>query len=176
MNVSKLAILCLVAVAAGGCAHGPSRSQEAADARPSAPPLKHVKLGVLPVESDAYPRLAAGVNELLRAAKVPDVDEYFQSKVTLEVVQLSIECVDPSDECFTAVGKSLACDRLLLVHLHRPAKKRDKLRVSVTLFDVGSGAAVHRAERAFKSESEAVGAVHELIESAVDGRQAEATR
>jgi hypothetical protein len=127
-----------------------------------------VKLAVLPLESDLYPRLAKTLNELLRDARVSGVDDYFVSKVTLEVVQLSIECVDPTSACYSAVGKSLASDRLLMATLGPSGKRRDhSVRVEITLFDVVAGQAVHSAERVFKSEREAVNGARALVESAV---------
>src|SRR5438270_2983601 len=81
-----------------------------------APPPK-VRVAVLPIESDAFPRLAETINRQLHDVRVRGVDETFVSKVTLEVVQISIECVDPSASCYSAVGRSLSSDRLLMVQL-----------------------------------------------------------
>ena len=72
-----------------------------------------VKLAVLPVDSDAYPQIAASLNNALHDVKVKGVDDYFLSKVALEVVQLSIECVQPTSELLrcgrqVAVGERAA--------------------------------------------------------------------
>src|SRR5262249_39804595 len=87
-------------------------------AKPTQPAQKsRIKLAVLPVDGDAFPQIAASVNKSFHDVKVDGVDDYFLSKVTLEVVQLSIECVQPSNECYSAVGKSLSANKLLLGHI-----------------------------------------------------------
>ena len=55
-------------------------------------------------------------------------------------MQLSIECVEPTSACYTAVGRSLTAQRLLLAQVAEGAPKRhDKsLRVTLTLLDVES--------------------------------------
>jgi hypothetical protein len=127
-----------------------------------------VKLAVLPVESDVFPRLAKGLNSLFHDVQVRGVDDYFISKVTLEVVQLSIECVDASNECWSAVGRSLAAQRLLLAQIVRGPKRHDRsLRLAVTLFDVEAGQPVHRGERQFRNEDEALKAMQELLNLAI---------
>src|ERR1051325_8674639 len=65
----------------------------------AAPPRPQVKLAVIPAESDAFPRAANAVSESLTSAQVGGVDKTSVSKVSLEVVQLSIERVDPTDTC-----------------------------------------------------------------------------
>ena len=83
-----------------------------------------LKLAVLPVDTDAFPRDRASLNGALHDVKVKGVDDYFLSKVTLEVVQLSIECVQPTSECYSAVGNSLSANKLLLGHHRRRACRR----------------------------------------------------
>ena len=106
-----------------GCAHAPRAERVQA---PPPPPKPRVKLAVLPVDTDAFPQIAASLNRALHDVKVKGVDDYFLSKVTLEVVQLSIECVQPTSECYSAVGKSLSANKLLLGHIarHRQAEAR----------------------------------------------------
>jgi hypothetical protein len=185
--------LLLVALALGGCAH--TASSRAGNPRrvdsPSAP--KRVKLAVLPVESDVFPRVASNLNGVLHDVHVRGVDDYFLSKVTLEVVQLSIECVDATSACYAAVGRSLGAQQLLIARVvpgavpAKPAatrgkKKRDPLQVpprplsvTVTLFDVEGGAAASEVERAFKSEDEAAPAMGDLVQATVDPKPRAAT-
>jgi hypothetical protein len=154
-------VVLLVALSLTGCAHTPAPAPASA----TAVEAHRIKLAVLPVESDAYPRLAAEVNGQLRDAHVDGVDDYFRSKVTLEVVQLSIECVDATAACYSAVGKTLVSDRLLLAQiaaLGTPHHRR--VRLTVSLFDVVAGAAIRAAERTFKNEQEAVRAVRGLFD------------
>jgi hypothetical protein len=131
-----------------------------------------VKLAVLPVESDSYPRLAKGVNGLFHDIQVPGIDDYFLSKVTLEVAQLAIECVDVTNECWSAVGKSLTSDRLLLANINRVGKKRHERTVvlTVTYFDVSTGQALHVVNKTFKSEDEALRGMKDVIDGAVTGQ------
>jgi hypothetical protein len=94
-----------------GCAYPPPPV-----ASPPPPPHRS-RLAVLPTESEQFPTVAAEANAALRAVRIAGVEELFQSSVSLEVVQLSIECVDPTDACYSAVGKALAADRLLLAQI-----------------------------------------------------------
>jgi hypothetical protein len=137
-------------VIAAGCAHQPAR----VDTAPAKPTAKtRIKLAVLPVDADQFPQIAASLNNAFRSVKVDGVDEYFLSKVTLEVVQLSIECVQPSTECYAAAGKSLSANRLLLGQIVPMGKrKRDRsVRVTITLFDVDAGEAVNVVDHVYKS-------------------------
>jgi hypothetical protein len=160
-----------VALAGAGCAT--TETSAPPPRRGQAPPPQsdgRVKLAVLPVESDAFPRTAAAINDLLRGVHVRGVDDYFMSKVALEVVQLSIECVEQTSACYAAVGKSLTAQKLLLAQI-APAgnRKRDKsLRVTITLFDVDAAAAANVADHTYKNEVEAMQGLSELIERAVN--------
>src|SRR5262245_11971274 len=137
MRVLSNAMLAGIVATLAGCAHGPRRPQPEAAGPPPVEPQR-TKLAVLPVESDLYPDVANSINNSLREVHVKGVDDYFLSKATLEVVQLSIECVEPTSECLVAVGKSLGANKLLVASI-APAgrRKHDKsVRVTVTLFDV----------------------------------------
>ena len=71
-------LLGMTMLAFGG-AHAPSGT---AQAPPPPPPKARVKLAVLPVDSDAFPQIAASLNRTLHDVKVKGVDDYFLSKVT----------------------------------------------------------------------------------------------
>ncbi|HUS63507.1 MAG TPA: hypothetical protein VMZ28_03150 [Kofleriaceae bacterium] len=170
----KLMMVGVLSVVCSACAH------EAATTRPApgpvaAPQPKRVKLAVLPVDSDQFPRVAAGLNSLLHDVRVTGVDDYFLSKVTLEVVQLSIECVEPTSACYSAVGRSLAAQKLLIAQIGAGAGSRSRrgragsqpVKVSVTLFDVENGAAANVVERGFKNEQEASGGLADLLKEVV---------
>ncbi len=146
-----------------GCAHSPPPKVEAPP-----PPKPRVKVAVLPVDSDTFPQIAASLNNALRAVKLNGVDDYFLSKVTLEVVQLSIECVQPTSECYGAVGKSLSANRLLLAHIAGVGKRRrDKaVRVTITLFDVDAGDASNVVDRVYKTPELASQGAQELVAEA----------
>jgi hypothetical protein len=152
--------LLLSFVVAAGCAHAPARSEV-----PPPPPKPRIKLAVLPVDAEQFPQLAASLNNALHDVKVKGIDDYFLSKVTLEVVQLSIECVQPTSECYTAVGKSLSANRLLMAHIAPLGKrKRDKsVRVTITLFDVDAGAVQNVFDRVYKTPDLASQGARELV-------------
>jgi len=88
------------------------------------------------------------------------------SKVSLEVVQLSVECVDPTSACYQAIGRSMAANQLLFARIERisggGAHKR-QLKITVTLFDVDASAAKRTAEKVFATEDEATAGVAALV-------------
>lgn len=129
------------------------------------PPPPKVRLAVLPAESDAFPKVAAALSKSLAGARVAGIDDTQLEKVSLEVVQLSIECVDPTVECYAAVGKSLHANKLLFAQL-APGAKRAELKVTVTLFDVDGGAPAKQAEKTFANEAAASAAVDDLVAEA----------
>jgi hypothetical protein len=122
-----------------------------------------LKLAVLAVESDKFPKVALAATTSLAKVHVTGVDEVEISKVSLEVVQLSIECVEQTVACYEAVGKSLSANRLLFARV-APGKKRDVL-VSITLFDVDTRAP-KTAEKLFPSEREATAGIDVLVAEA----------
>jgi hypothetical protein len=162
----------------GGCA---LFSHHAA-APPPPPPPKRTKLAVLKVDSDQFPEVARALNNQMRDVHMKGIDDYFLSKVTLEVVQLSIECVEPTAACYTAVGKSLSADKLLMARIvpgpvPKRVKKKDRVpavNVTVTLFDVEAGSPVDAAEKQFKNAAEASQGLTELVLQATG--QAAATK
>ncbi len=164
------ALVAMIAALGVGCA----TTQAPPPRRPvAAGEAVRVKLAVLPIESDQWPRAARELNRLLRDVHVTGVDDYFLSKVTLEVVQLSIECVQPTSECYAAVGKSLSANKLLLGHVAAVGKrKRDKsVRVTITLFDVDAAEAVNVVDRVFKTPDLAAQGASELVAEAAEPGQ-----
>ena len=87
------------------------------------------------------------------------------SKVSLEVVQLSIECVDPTDACYRAIGRSMSANRLLFARID-PGATRWQLRVTVTLYDVDAGSAKQTAVKLFPTEDQAVEGAAALVAEA----------
>jgi hypothetical protein len=149
-----------------GCAHAPSSRVETPPPPASKPRLK---LAVLPVdEEQQLAQVARSVNRAFRDVKVAGIDDYFLSKVALEVVQLSIECVQPTSECYVAVGKSLSANKLLMAHIAQVGKrKRDKsVRLTVTLFDVDAGEAVNVVDHVYKTPDLAADGAAELVAQA----------
>jgi hypothetical protein len=149
--------LLLVVAAIVGCAHSKPVATTPA-------PVAKIKLLTLPTESDAFPTIASAATTALGHAHVGGVDEQSTTKVSIEVVQLSIECVDPSATCYEAAAKSLAANKLLFAQIDVAGSKP---KVSVTLFDRASRA-VRTVEHTFATEADAV--------AGLDGLVAEATR
>jgi hypothetical protein len=131
---------------------------------PTPAPAPKTRLAVLPAESDSFPKVAAELSKSLASARVAGVDDTQVSKVSLEVVQLSIECVDSTTACYAAVGKSLNANKLLFAQL-APEKKK-QLKVTVTLFDVDASTSAKTAEKVFASEAEASAGVAGLVAEA----------
>jgi hypothetical protein len=129
--------------------------------KPAAPRSK-IQLAVIPAESDVFPRAAEAVSASLSSTRVAGVDATAVSKVSLEVVQLSIECVDPVDACYQAIGKSMSANRLLFARID-PGATRRQLRVTVTLYDVDAGSAKRTAAKLFTSEDQAVAGAAGLV-------------
>lgn len=141
---------------------GPARPVPAA---PQPPPPSKVQLTVIPAESDAFPRAARAVSASLSSAQVAGIAATAVSRVSLEVVQLSIECVDPTDACYRAIGRSMSANRLLFARIDRGAT-RWQLRVTVTLYDVDAGSAKRIAAKLFPTEDHAVAGAAALVAEA----------
>lgn len=122
-----------------------------------------VTLAVLPAESDRFAGAAKAVTESLQRATVAGVDDTQIAKVSLEVAQLSIECVEQTVVCYAKVGKSLSANRLLFAQIVAEDKKR--IRVTVTLFDVDARKP-RTAHRVFANEKEASAKMDELVREA----------
>jgi hypothetical protein len=153
-------------VAVSACSHPEPRAPGAASHPVASPPRpKVVRLVALPAESDAFPQAAQAMTESLGRAQVDGFGAAQVSKVSLEVVQLSIECVDPSATCYEAVGRSLTANSLLFAQIAQ--LKRKQLKITVTLFDVDARAQRTRAEKVFASEAEATAGIAELVAEAI---------
>lgn len=161
----------VVAIAAGLAACAKSRP-------PKAPVVDKPKLrlAVLAVESDKFPKVAEAATASLAKAQVAGIDNIEVSKVSLEVVQLSIECVEPTPDCYGAVGKSLAANRLLFAQVapgtlppvkpKRGVKPAKDVRITVTLFDVDTRLPTKTAEKVFPNETDATAGIDGLIAEA----------
>ncbi|HSS01406.1 MAG TPA: hypothetical protein VLM79_30310 [Kofleriaceae bacterium] len=147
------------------CTHAGSPATTAV-ATPSAAPRapKVVRLVALPAESEAFPSVARAATDSLSHAQVAGLGNAQVSKVSLEVVQISIECVDSSAACYQAVGRSLTANGLLFAQI--AATKQRQLKVTVTLFDVDARASRTKAEKVFESEDEATAGIPELVAEA----------
>jgi len=149
----RLAVISLMA-----CGHSRPEPQG-----PQTPAKPVVQLAVIPAESDTFPTAARAVSASLARAKVTGTDETKVSKVSLEIVQLSVECVEPTTACYEAIGRSMSANRLLFARIDSGATKR-ALKVTVTLFDVDAKTEVRTAEKLFATEDEATTGAAALVD------------
>ena len=119
-----------------------------------------VTLAVLPAESDKFPTAAKAITTSLADATIAGVDDKQVASVSLEVAQLSIECVEPTVVCYTKVGRSLSANRLLFAEIEVEDRKR--LKVTITLFDVDARKP-RSVRRVFANEKEASEKIGELV-------------
>jgi hypothetical protein len=138
------------------CSHPQPAPVSSPPSRPSS-----IRLAVIPAESDAFPRVARALSTSLTDARIEGIDQTQVSRVSLEVVQLSVECVDATTTCYGAIGRSMAANRLLFARIDGGAKRQ--LKVTVTLFDVDASVELRSAERMFASEDEAAAGVAALV-------------
>ncbi len=135
-------------MASEACAHAP------------ATPHNNVTLVMLKTESDAFPRIASATMDALAHAKIAGVDQVVTSKVSIEVVQLSIECVDATPACYDAVARSLSAGKLLFAQVD--ASDLTHPQVTITLFDATTEVP-HASKRTFDSEAAALAGVDKLV-------------
>ena len=156
----------LMVVTISACTHAgsPAAPPAVSSPPPQARPAKIARLVALPAESATYPKLARAATDSLSRAQVDGLGAAQVSKVSLEVVQIAIECVDPSSTCYQAVGRSLTASGLLFAQI--AAIERRQLKITVTLFDVDAKAARTKAEKVFASEEEATAGVADLVAEA----------
>jgi hypothetical protein len=132
------------------CGHAP---------HPVATPIAKIKLVTLPAESDTLPEVAKATTSALAHAKVSGVDESATSKVSIEVVQLSIECVDPTAGCYEAAAKSLSAGKLLFAQIDMAGKKP---KLAITLFDAATKTP-RTTERTYDTAAAAIAGVDQLV-------------
>jgi hypothetical protein len=120
---------------------------------------------VLPAESPAFPIAARAATERLRRARVKGLDEPQMSKVSLDVVQLQIECVEQSNPCYEKVGKELGANQLLFAEIVN-GPRPDTIKVTITLFDVDGVTRRKAASKVFATEEDVVWGVADVVEEA----------
>ena len=130
-------------------------------AHPVRDPGAKRQLAILPVESDTFPVAARAVGAMLVAAKVKDIDAMRVSKVSIEVVQLSIECLEPTNACYEAAGRSMSANRLLFARIEGGTRR---LKLTVTLFDVDAREPKRSQVKVFATEAEAIEGAPTLVE------------
>lgn len=160
--------LCVLSLAVGSACHKPRPRTGPEPAAPVSHSLARADgkpvFAVLPAESDMFPRAAEAMTTQLLEARLKGYEPPALSKVSLEVVQLSIECVDTTPSCYTAVGKELAASKMLFASIE-PGKGR-QVRISVTLFDVDAQKRKRTTTKVFKNEDAALAGLAKVIAEA----------
>jgi hypothetical protein len=120
---------------------------------------------VLPAESDRFPEAARVTTDRLQRARLRGFEEPQLSKVSLEVVQLAIECVEPSLDCWAAVGKELSAQQLLFAVI-APGPRPESVKVTVTLFDVDEKKQRRAVEKVFATEQDVPYSIADVVAEA----------
>lgn len=124
-----------------------------------------VRLAVMPADSLLYADVASALDEQLVRARVAGAGRALRAKVSMEVAQLALECVSPTDECYSQVGRFLQVDRLLWGQISRDAPSSG-VKVIVVLLDVARGMQLGRAEEVFPKTDAAIGGLRRLVDRA----------
>lgn len=159
--------LALLFACATGCATTSNTTKQPTSTTAKAAPARS-KIAVLPVESDNFPKAARALNLALDQAAFggPKLD-IVRPKASLEVIQLSIECVEATTNCYAAVGRSLGAEHVVLSQLQGGTKRRDKqVKIALTLFDTKRSEPVEVASETFADENAAERGIAMLVEKA----------
>jgi len=131
-----------------------------------APPAPPQKLAWMPLDPFDAPSVAQAVNDNMSRVKLAGSSAGVKAAVSMEVAQLALECISPTTTCYRAVGHSLGADRLMWAEIDPDAD--DRIKVTVFLFDVRSGAASRRVGT-YDGVKAAQAGVAELVGHAGDG-------
>jgi hypothetical protein len=124
---------------------------------------RSVKLAWLPADEYAFPDVAAALNDRMEAVHISGVDVSFRAPVSMEVAQLSLECVAQTTACYTQVGNSLQANRLLWAELAAVGTGRRRLKAVVTVFDVDQKRMLRRAEETYDGREAALQQLDRLM-------------
>ncbi|HEX7501675.1 MAG TPA: hypothetical protein VF524_15450, partial [Polyangia bacterium] len=80
-----------------------------------------------------------------------NVSESVLAKVSMEVAQLSLECVEPSDRCYQSVGRFLSADCILWADVKSRNGPDGKAHptVLIRLFNVEAGRFLGQAQQSY---------------------------
>jgi hypothetical protein len=128
-------------------------------------PAEAVRLAVLPSDPLLFADIASALDEQLGRARVAGAATTVRAKLSMEVAQLALECVSPTDDCYAQVGRFLQVDRLLWGKISRDGATAG-VKVTIVLLDVGRSAQVGRAEESFPKSEAAIEGLRKLVERA----------
>jgi hypothetical protein len=123
------------------------------------------RLAVLPSDPLLFADIATALDERLGRVRLDGAGPMVKAKVSMEVAQLSLECVSATDDCYTQVGKYLQVDRLLWGQIARDSQTAG-VTVTVVLLDVDRGASVARAQQTFAQSQAAIEGLATLVDKA----------
>ena len=86
-------------------------------------------------------------------------------KVPLEVIQLSIECNEPTLECYVQVARSMHADIMIFGEI-TPGKDKEEFTLTVSLLDVGAKKYIKRTARKFPTVDDAKYDMHLVVDEA----------
>ena len=124
-----------------------------------------VRLAVIPSDSLLFADIATALDAQLGRARVAGARTTIRANISMEVAQLALECVSPTDECYAQVGRFLQVDRLLWGQIARDLSSSG-VKVTVVLLDVARGTQLARAEEVFAQNDAAIGGLRRLVERA----------
>jgi hypothetical protein len=127
-----------------------------------------VRLVWFPVEARAASKdVVSAANDQLAHLSMKDVTQVAPAPVSLEMAQLTIECIDKTPGCFSKVGRSLNADRMVWADVERGGQ--GAVTVKVSMFDVAKGAITKNAKRTFPTPKEARDGVAGVVRDALGG-------
>src|SRR4029079_16063926 len=103
----------------GACAHPKPPPPKVAPPPPLPVVAATMRLVWMPLEERKFAELATSVNDRLAPATLKGVTEVVQAPISMEMAQLTIECINRSPICYGAVAKKLNADRLLWADIQR---------------------------------------------------------
>ena len=119
----------------------------------------------VPVGSDDFPDAAKLATELLGRARLRNMPEPTLGKVPLDVIQLSIECNEPTLDCYLQVARSLHADLMIFGEI-TPGKDNEEFTLTVSLLDANAKQYVKRAAKKFPSLDDAKYDMHVVVDEA----------
>lgn len=87
------------------------------------------------------------------------------SKVPLEVIQLSIECVDSTLDCYVAAARTLHANIMLFAEI-TDGPREGELRLTVSLLDADAKRYIRRTTKTFPTEDDAAYDMHLVVDAA----------
>jgi hypothetical protein len=163
-----LVVMLIEGALALGCGHKPPPPSPPVIAPPAPlvippPPTPRapVKLMWLPLDPMVHAKLGLAINGRLEGVRIAGVDSQDKAPVSMDVAQMSLDCSQPTPECFAAVGRHLHANRLIWADVARD--KRKKVTVALSLFDVDQGKIAGHAQRTFANQKAALAGIAALV-------------